>query len=115
MVPTLSHHEINQCHDAVLHVLDTRKEQLESLHAGNEEVLSDLDHEGVVRCDDQDCNVEFAIAIPNLERVIDRLETLDARLTEILRHCERCGAADDTVGPIFPDTLWLCDTCDERT
>jgi hypothetical protein len=114
MVPTLSHHEINACHDAVLSVLDRRQEQLKALRAGNEEVLSDLDHEGAVRCDDADCNLEFAIASPNLERAIDRLETLAARLTEILRYCEKCGAADGTVGPVFPDTLWLCDVCDER-
>lgn len=114
MPPKLTHHEINSCRDTVLYVLDARRTQLEALRAGDEEVLSALDHKGDVRCDDEDCNLEFAIAIPNLERAIERLQTLDARLAEILRHCERCGAADDTVGPIFPDTLWLCDTCDER-
>jgi hypothetical protein len=105
--PKLTHHEINNCHDTVLSVLEHRRAQLDALRTGDEKGLSDLDQGGDVCCEDEDGNPEFAIAIENLSQAIIRLENLDARLTEILRYyCD--------VGPVYPDRLWQCDACRER-
>lgn len=78
--PKLTHHEINNCHDAVFSVLEHRRAQLDALRTGDERVLSDLDQGGDVCCEDEDRNLDFA-------------------LTEILRYCERCGTRDDTRRP----------------
>jgi hypothetical protein len=114
MPPKLTHHEINSCLDAVLSVLDRRKAQLGALRAGNKEVLAALDAEGEVPCEDEDYNVDPAIAVDSLSKAISRLETLHGRLAEILTYCEKCGTKDETVGPVYPDTLWQCDDCRER-
>jgi hypothetical protein len=110
----LTHHEINACRDAVLNVLDRRKTQLEALKSRDDEVLNDLYQENDVPCEDDAGNADFTIAIENLYWAMDRLDNLEARLAEILQYCERCGARDDTVSPVYPSTVWLCDVCDER-
>ena len=113
MPPKLTHHEINHCREAVSNLLDWRRTQLRALEAGDEAVLSDLYRENVVPCEDEAGDASLAIAIENLPQVIDRLQTLAARLAEILTYCERCGAHDGTVGPVYPDTRWLCGDCHE--
>jgi hypothetical protein len=91
----LTHHEINNCRDAVSFLLAHRLTQLAVLKSWDRELESE--GESVVENDE-----------------ISRLERLDKRLTEILTYCERCGTRDGTVAPVYPDLIWLCDVCDER-
>ncbi len=77
-------------------------------------VLLEIDLEGIVSGRDRDGNLNRDVAEDNLEQAIDWLGALALRLDAILDYCERSEVKDDTVGPVYPDLIWLCDACRER-
>jgi hypothetical protein len=114
MPPKLTHTEIVSALRATSYMSEKCQAQLESLRENDQTVLLEIDLEGIVSGRDRGGNLNRDVAEDNLEQAIDWLGALALRLDAILDYCERCEVKDDTVAPVYPDLIWLCDACRER-